>query len=459
MTNKIFLFCVTIAISSTSIAQNLPPIKALRADENYEVLLKNDSLLNASFLNKLKALPLNKSKSIYVSLGGEFRPRWENTQNANWSKNANSDVSYYSQRIMFHTDWHFGKHVRAFGQLTHGLLSLKKPVYVQSDKIDLHQGFVEINYPINKVNIKARIGRQELILGSGRLLTFRDGPNIRRSFDMIRFMLEGKIITTNMFYGREVKVPNGVFDNNASAMPYTWGMGLNANSRKFGNTTFFYIGFDAKLVKYNDGTNPETRHTIGLRRFGGLGKRIKYNTEINYQFGKFGNKTISAFAIEGDWHYNLINTKFLPDLGLKLDYISGDKNQSDNQLGTFNPYFNNPAYFGLIAQVAAMNMFDFHPSIKLQFTKKLSATAEADCYWRAQLNDGLYAGSKALLRQAGNNNSRWIGWQSGMRLEYLLNRNIKLTNDTYLFVAGDFVKQTGDAKNTFYNGLTMWIGF
>lgn len=441
-------------------AQNISPIKLLRAEENYSPLLQNDSLRNSSLLNQLKAIPLSKDKSIYLSLGGEFRPRWEHTENKNWSTKDNADESFYSQRMMFHTDLHIGKHLRFFGQLTYGLVSLDEPVYIQSDELDLHQGFIEFSLPIKETSLKLRAGRQELLLGSGRLMAPRDGSNSRRSFDMIRLMLQNKKFNSNLFYGREVKVPTGFFDNNSSNSPYTWGLGVTANTNKIlGNTTLYYIGFDAKSVKYNAGVNPETRHTIGIRRFGDLGKRFSYNTEINYQFGKFGNQNISAFSIEGDWHYKLINNKFKPDFGIKLDYISGDKDATDNKLGSFNPYFNNPAYFGLITQVAAMNMFDIHPSVKLKLTEKMSTTTEADVYWRAELNDGLYNGAKFLIRPSNQNKSRFIGWQTGLKLDYEVSRNIKISNETYIFVADNFIKETGDAKNTFYNGLTMWVGF
>ncbi|WP_462253232.1 alginate export family protein [Ferruginibacter sp.] len=457
--NTLFIF-IFFVIEFPVKAQELPPIKALRAEENYSILFKNDSLRNASFLNKLKAIALNKGKMIYLSLGGEFRPRWEHTDNKNWSTIPTADENFYSQRIMFHTDLHVGKYARFFGQLTHGFVSLDKPVYVQSDKLDLHQAFAEFTIPVKETTLKLRAGRQELLLGSGRLIAFRDGPNSRLSFDMARIVLDGKDYSSNLFYGREVRVPDGVFDNKSIDAPYTWGFGLTVNTKKIlGKTTIYYIGFDAKSLKYNDGISPETRHTIGLRRFGNLGKQFRYNTELNYQFGKFGNKTINAFSIEGEWHYNLINNKFKPDIGLKLDYVSGDKNQGDDKLGTFNPYFNNPAYFGLILQVAAMNLFDIHPSIKLQLFEKFSATAEADFYWRAQRCDGLYAGSKALLRASNNSQSRWIGWQSGLKFEYEINRYLKLSNETYYFLAGDFVNETGDSNNTFYNGLTLWIGF
>lgn len=460
MTKNTFQFILILVLNFAAKSQELSPIKALRAEENYGVLLEKDSLRHASFRNKLKAIPLNKTKRIYLSLGGEYRPRWEYIDNKNWSAKSAADENFYSQRMMFHSDLHLGKYIRVFGQLTHGFVSLGVPVYVQSEQLDLHQAFAEFVIPIKSNTLKLRAGRQELLLGSGRLMAFRDGPNSRRSFDMARLMLDGKGFNSNLFFGREVKVPDGIFDNNSIDAPYTWGMGLTADTKKFlGKTTIYYIGFDTKSVKYNDGINPETRHTIGLRRFGNLGERFKYNTELNYQFGEFGNKTISAFSIEGDWHYNLINTKFAPDFGIKLDYVSGDKNQGDDKLGTFNPYFNNPAYFGLITQVAAMNLFDIHPSVKFQFTEKLSATAESDFYWRASINDGLYTGSKALLRVSNNNKSGFIGYQSGLKLDFEINRNLKLSSEIYLFVAGDFVKETGESNNTFYNAFTMWIGF
>lgn len=459
MNKLICLFFILFSVFSLK-AQNLSPIKLLRAEENYSKLLQNDSLRNSSFLNKLKAIPLSNDKSVYLSLGGEYRPRWEYTENKNWSAKDIADESYYSQRIMFHSDLHLGKHIRFFWQLTHGLVSLDEPVYVQSDELDLHQGFVEFNLPIKETNLKLRVGRQELLLGSGRLVDVREGPNSRRSFDMIRLMVENKKLISNVFYGSEVKVPTGFFDNNSSDAPYTWGLSFMANTNKIlGYTALYYAGFDAKLVKYNAGINPETRHTIGLRRFGNFGKRFSYNTEINYQFGAFGDKNISAFSIEGDWHYKLSGTKFRPDFGIKLDYISGDNDANDGKLGTFNPYFNNPAYFGLIVQMAAMNMFDIHPSVKLNVTEKLSATAEADIYWRAQVNDGLYNGGKFLTRASNNNKSRFIGRQSGLIINYQMSRNIKISNATYLFVAGDFIKETGDSKNTIFSALTIWFGF
>jgi hypothetical protein len=64
MIKNIFFTFTLFLIALHGKAQELPSIKPLRAEENYSDLLKNDTLRNAFFLNKLKAIPLIKSKSI-----------------------------------------------------------------------------------------------------------------------------------------------------------------------------------------------------------------------------------------------------------------------------------------------------------------------------------------------------------------------------------------------------------
>ena len=99
----------------------------------------------------------------------------------------------------------------------------------------------------------------------------------------------------------------------------------------------YYIGFHANNTTLNDVTGDETRHSIGLRHFGKLGKRFNYNSEIVYQFGTHGNSNISAFDIETDWKYELINTSWKITPGLKLQYSSGDKTTEDGRINSFNP--------------------------------------------------------------------------------------------------------------------------
>lgn len=455
-----YLLLVLKGIAITTYAQELPPVKILRAEESYSSLLKNDSLRNSSALNKLKAIPLNASGDSYLTLGGEFRPRLEITRNAEWSKDEDADETFYSQRAQFFADFHLGKMVRVFAHTHHGLISRKEPEYTQSDKLDLHQAFVDFSFHLKqKATLTLRAGRQEIFLGTGRLMALRDGLNIRRSFDMGRIIYTGQKLSSHLWYGREVRIPVEVFDNNSSQGAYSWGSyNILTTPTVTGSTDLYYFGYKSSN-RYDDGVADETRHTAGFRRWGALGERFAYNTELNFQFGDFGNKKIRAFSIEGDWHYIKENENLRTDIGIKLDYISGDKTIGDDKLGTFNPMFNNPSYFGLITQITAMNLFDVHPSVKFTFHERFSINAETDFYWRAQLNDALYTGSRSVLRSSGGSKARWIGYQLGLQMDYEIKRNIKLSSETYLFPAGEFIKQTGESASTFYNAVTLWLAF
>jgi len=65
---------------------------------------------------------------------------------------------------------------------------------------------------------------------------------------------------------------------------------------------------------FNDVAGKETRHTIGIRRMGALG-RWRYNTELIYRFGEIAGQTIRAYNVETDWHYDLIRTRWRPSIG------------------------------------------------------------------------------------------------------------------------------------------------
>ncbi len=93
---------------------------------------------------------------------------------------------------MLHTDWHLGKQVRVFVQLKSGLELFRQggPRPIDEKKLDFEAAYVEVGDSDKKNWIVLRVGRQELNYGSGRLVSVREGPNVRQSFD--GFKVRGK---------------------------------------------------------------------------------------------------------------------------------------------------------------------------------------------------------------------------------------------------------------------------
>ena len=84
---------------------------------------------------------------------------------------------------MAHANVDVGQKARVFVQLSSTYRFLNPNPFTQEidqNELSLHQAFID--YRLNK-NWAARIGRQEMSYGSHRLITFREGPNTRLTFD------------------------------------------------------------------------------------------------------------------------------------------------------------------------------------------------------------------------------------------------------------------------------------
>jgi len=143
--------------------------------------------------------------------------------------------------------------LRFFGEIYHGYSSHEKE-FAEFDKLDLHQGFVEIKFDVGKnKNISLRFGRQELSFGASRLVEIRDGPNIRRSFDAGRIIYSKQDTSVQAFYGKEVRLGFRTFDNNFSLFnrgapnPILWGLYSQFKIKgDVGKTELYYFGFQSK---------------------------------------------------------------------------------------------------------------------------------------------------------------------------------------------------------------------
>lgn len=434
-----------------------------RAKEDYSYL--KDSIKLQSFA-ALKFISLAKNKNSYLSIGGSFRPRFEHFSNRFWVEG--NDENYYSQRLSFHTDWHFGQYIRFFGELYHGYKT-ESQAFAQSDKLDFHQAFVEFNIPFGINKLSFRFGRQEMKLGSGRLVDLRIGPNIRRSFDLAKISFQKRKVTLQAFYGKEVQSEFEAFDNDftlfddEASNPKLWGLysqfPIFHTDDVSDNNELYYVGFQSDFSAFSDVMGEEIRHSIGLRRFGSINKYTTYNTEFIYQFGEIGGNTISAFNFETEWKYTFITKKWKPGFGLKLDWSSGDREIADGKLQSFNPMFVNPAIYSLAAINTPVNLFSLHPSFSFLPSKKWFVNLEWALFARASKNDGLYSPPRFQIRTADGLTSRPIGSVLGLFLKYTYNKNISFDLRSSFFTTGKFIVESGPSKPIFHISPTATFIF
>ncbi len=436
-----------------------PPFKQLRYDESYAYL--RDDSRRSDYLDAIKFIPLGPNRDCYLTLGGEIRERYEYYHNSSWGRGPQDDNGYLLQRYMFHADAHCGDYCRVFIQGKSGLEEGRNggPRPTDRDDFDLHQAFFDIRVPWSEADsITLRAGRQELAYGSSRLISVREAPNVRLSFDGLKTILKVGDWQMDAFAAKPVRTRTGVFDDDPNPDQNFWGLYAvtPVSWLPGGNVDLYYLGLDRKNASFDQGTADELRHSVGTRLWGRMAG-WDYNFEFVYQFGRFGNGDIQAWTAASDVGFTLEHAPLKPRFGIKANVTSGDDSPDDPDLRTFNPLFPRGAYFGEPALIGPANHLDVHPQLDLALRRDLTLALAWDCFWRENTHDGIYGPAVNLIQSGRTSDARYVGHQAEITLEWRIDRHFWLTADYAHFFAGDFLKQTTPGKDVDY--ASIWVTY
>ncbi|MDJ1480959.1 alginate export family protein [Cytophagaceae bacterium YF14B1] len=440
-------------------SQITPSFKSLRYEEEY-AYLKMDSSRN--WYKKTKYLSLSPTGNTYLSFGGDIRYQYFWFKNEDWGDTPQDKDGYILTRYLAHADFRAGKNFRAFVQLQSSLANGKEaePSPVENSPLNLHQAFIDITLPLNNTDhLTTRIGRQELLYGSQRLVSVREGPNNRQSFDAARLLYEGTDWKADFFYSHSVRAQQQIFADGFTKHTRFWGAYTVVNHIPFlQNADIYYFGLHKQQAAFDDGEGRELRHSIGTRLWNST-NNFRYDLEGVYQFGSFGTKDIHAWTLSANTGYKFSQTKLQPEIGLKAELISGNASYTDNTLQTFNPLFPRGAYFGLAALIGPANLIDIHPSLDLDLTPKLIFGVDYDVFWRYSQHDGIYAPNVSLIYSGKDISDKFIGQQFITDLVYTPNNFLYFRGELTWFAAGDFLKAAGTGKDILFSAATIQLKF
>ena len=145
-----------------------PSIHTVRYTENYSYLRDADIDARDQLWPwySLKYIPLDETGEVYLTLGSEFRLRYERYEDNNWGEGPQDKDGYLWERVLPLADLHVGEHFRFFGQLISAFaFDLDQPESpVDEDRLDVIQLFVDGRLPLGNENTAAtlRPGRQLL---------------------------------------------------------------------------------------------------------------------------------------------------------------------------------------------------------------------------------------------------------------------------------------------------------
>jgi hypothetical protein len=433
----------------------------LRSDEDWSFL--RDKSLRTDFWDPIKYVPLRKTdKNWFVTFGGEAREVWEQIGNDNWGQSPFWN-GYLNERFMLHADLHYGPHVRTFIELKSGINSWRAggPRPIDEKKLDFQAGFLEVGGPTSWGSVQARLGRQELEYGSGRLVDVREGPNVRLSFD-------GFLVRTNTggwqidgFAMRPDQDNPGFFDNSPDHTVEFWGAYVTRSIADEPKLDLYYLGQDRRDGAFQRGTAHELRHSLGVRVSRPLATEHPgwdFDDEVLWQFGSFGAAGIRAWTIATETGYRIPTIPLKPRFSAKADISSGD-HPATNTLGTFNPLYPKGNYFGVLATTGPgpINFIDVHPHLEALAPHNVSMSFDWIFQWRQSLDDGVYAVPGFLIRAADGSRARFVGHRPGTEIRWQTNRHLWFQGDYGIFYVGRFLKETHPDRNLNY--WALWAGY
>jgi hypothetical protein len=459
---KIWVWMVIMILPPLSVFSNesRPAFKSLRYEENYQFLREPSQ--RTDFFDSLKYIPLNKSESLYLTLGGETRQHYEFIDNNNWGQGIQDNDGYYLQRYLVHGDLHAGKRTRFFAQLMSGIETGRNggPRGVDKDSLAVNQGFVDFKLlDESEQSLVLRAGRQEIAFGSRRFFNYRERPNMRLSHDALTGIFQTGEWDVRAFGARTVNLNPDIFDNDSGPAKAVWGLyGVRKKLYFSLNADLYYLGLHSRSATYDQGQAEETRHTFGTRLWGK--KNLDYNFEFMYQFGRFGQSDIHAYALASDTGYTIsLGGRAKMRFSLRADVYSGDYNPNDSSLNSFNPFFPKGKHISQLAASGLINQRDLHPRINLTLDEQWFLTASTLFIWRDSLNDGVYSIGNGLLRSGQSSRARYVGTQPELEVKYSFNRHLDLKGIFVHFRAGEFLKQTSHGFDTNYLGSMLTFRF
>jgi hypothetical protein len=288
--------------------------------------------------------------------------------------------------------------------------------------------------------------------GDGSLVSYREGPNVRRGYDGLKVMVHLAPWQVDAFVVRPVETDPGVFDDGWENGQRFWGVYASADAPILGilgRPEVYYLGLKREGVRYDQGTDRETRHTIGARtiyRKGGF----EYWLEGTFQLGSFGAGAIRAWKHVQVYAYAFDRARLRPRLGLNFAISSGDRDPHDPDLQTYHPLFPKGSYYGYMDTSGSLNAVVLRPSVILQLARSLSLRTEVFVFWRHRTTDGIYSQPGFLLRTGQQSDAHFVGTLGQSELVWRLDRHATAIVQAGRYWVGEYFRDTPPARDMTY---------
>jgi hypothetical protein len=278
---------------------------------------------------------------------------------------------------------------------------------------------------------------------------------VRRSFDGVQVAWDSPGAQLRALFVQPVTPRAGIFDDRRDPTQKLYGLyaSFAEQSGSMRAVDVYLLGYRRSGAPFASGVAEERRYSAGVR-LSGARRGFDWDLEGVYQFGSFGQLSISAWTLASDVGFTL-ETSLRPRLGIKANLASGDGDPADRTLGTFNALFPKLPYFGEAGLVAPANVVDLHPTVSVEPAEGLTLMIGADLLWRHRRADAFYAPPLVPVAQIGGQ-GRYIGTLAEVELAWTPTTSLEFNAWVNCFFAGRSITAAGGGNLRYVAASATW---
>ena len=406
------------------------------------------------YLDPLKRIYL--CDDFLLSFGGEFR--YHHINETDYLGNARGSNNYYNRyRTRLFADLWYLDYFRVYVEGIDSRADSFKPPLVpganDQNHLDLLNAFIDVKIPFidegTDRNSYARVGRQDLLYGSQRLVSPVEFTNTRINFQGVSVFSRGKEFDVDAFVVNPVTHTVDKFDSVDDKQLFlgSWltyrpvkGQSMELYYLNLSNANHTFTGLRGAKGGYDV-------NTVGTR-YSGRYENFLFDFEGIYQFGTFVNQTSTAGATIAEIGYQFKDVAMNPQVWLGYDWASGgsatgSSRHTFNQLFAFGHY-----YQGQADIVGRQNVNDLSAQFVFYPTNWITASTQYHVFYLDNARDSLYNKAGVASRTSANGSA---GTNVGRELDFLVNFHLTNHSDIQFayshFFAGSFLAKTGSGKD------------
>ncbi|MFL5342254.1 MAG: alginate export family protein [Gemmataceae bacterium] len=392
---------------------------------------------------------LHAGDNFVLATGGEFRFRYMNEVD---SRLSGVNQQYDLLRTRVWGDLMFRDRFRLYAEFisANEYNNTLPPLAIDRNLADFLNLFLDVKIAEIACNpLEVRVGRQELLYGSQRLISPLDWANTRRTFEGVKAFWHSEKWDLDGFWVKPVIINPFAVDNWSTTQNF-WGAWATYKPKKGTAIDTYLLGFSNSAPVAGTGGNVGgiAFETFGMRAAGDHDGRFLYDFEGMVQAGVRANQNLVAGAFTTSAGYRAKNVPWTPTLWVADDWASGNQHPgvaganytTFQQLFPFGHY-----YFGYLDLVGRQNINDFNMQLSMCPAKWITTLMQWHNFELVSPKDALYSAGGAVLRV---NPAGTAGRFVGNELDFAANFHLTAWQDLLVgwsrLYSGDFIRNTGN---------------